>query len=126
MLTARRSIRTVPRSDGTHSQLRREKLEMGWPAVNDVTALLENCQQLRNLFRRMLQVVVHGDNYAIVSRPNSAQQSIVLAVIAHQVDGVNPWVTLCKFADHVPAAVGAAVVYQHKLVAGGDRRQSDL
>src|SRR5580700_2463914 len=92
-------------------------------AVNDVTSLLENREQLRNLFRRMLQVVIHGDDDAVLGRPNSSQQSIVLAVIAHEVDGAYPCELALELADDGPTFVGAGVIYQNEFVLPGDRRK---
>ena len=54
--------------------------------------------------------------------PNSDQQRVVLAEVAHQPDAVNPTVVGCgRIRDHRPTRVGAAVVDQDDLVGRSER-----
>jgi hypothetical protein len=42
-------------------------------AINDVITPVENGQQFRNFFGRMLQIVVDGDNHTVLAGADSAQ-----------------------------------------------------
>ena len=59
-------------------------------AVDDVVALIEHGQQLGDFLGRMLKIIVHGDDDGVLRSADAAQQRVVLAVVAHQVDGMNP------------------------------------
>ena len=87
-------------------------------AIDDIETLRQHRQQFGDLLGRMLQIVIHGDDHVILRGADAAQQRIVLAIVAHQVDGMNPGMAICQLADYVPASVRAAVVDQHQFVVG--------
>jgi hypothetical protein len=47
---------------------------------------------------------------------NSTEKGVVLAIIAHEVDPVNPVVLTRKVADDIPAPVSAAVIYEDQFL----------
>src|SRR5260370_6875800 len=63
----------------------------------------------------MLKIVTDGDDDVVTGGPDAAQQRIVLAVIAHEVDGTNPAILPSHIGDDIPAAIGTAVVDQDEL-----------
>ena len=71
----------------------------------------------------MLKVVVHGHEDGVPGGADSAEQRVVLAVVAHQVDGVNPRVLRGQAGDDVPTVVGAVVVDEDEFVIFGERGQ---
>ena len=58
----------------------------------------------------MLEIVVNGDDGVEASRPDAAEQGVVLAVIAHQVDRPQRGILARQLLDHVPGVIPAAVV----------------
>src|SRR5262249_28962026 len=54
-----------------------------WRCVNNIKPFIEPGEQSRNFLRLMLQVVVHCHNQVPASRADTAQQRIMLTVIAH-------------------------------------------
>ncbi len=63
-------------------------------SVHNVIALIQLSQELSNLFRRVLKIVIHGDNYFVAGLPNTAQQSVALAVVPQERKNTNPRVSL--------------------------------
>ena len=74
-------------------------------------------EQLRNLLGGVLQVVVHRHDDAVACSADAAQQCVVLAEVAHQVDAADPVVPAGELLDHPPAAVAASVVYEDEFIA---------
>jgi hypothetical protein len=84
-------------------------------SVNHIEPLFQFRQEPRNFVRRILQVVVDRcDNFVFCS-PNSAQQRIVLAHVAHQVDSTNPGALANKISNGLPALIRARVVHQDQF-----------
>ena len=81
-------------------------------AVNDVPSLLPQGEELRDLLRRMLEVVIYGDGGVVDRRPEAAQQRVVLPVVAHQVDAPDVGITPRQVLDAAPAAFRASIVDQ--------------
>jgi hypothetical protein len=78
-----------------------------------------------DILRPMLQIVVHGDGGVIFCGLDPAQRGIVLAVIAHQVDAVDPGIFLCQGADQLPALVRAAIIDEDDFIIGTKFGQFD-
>ena len=95
-------------------------------AVDDVVAFRQLLEELRDLFRRVLQIVVERDDHVMARATDPGEQRVVLAVIAHQVDAAHPRVLSGQPADDVPAPVAAAVVDEDDLGARGLRAQHRL
>ncbi len=91
--------------------------------VNNVMPFLQSCDQLGHLFRRMLQVVIHGNEDLVTGLPDPAQQGIVLAVIAQQVDRPDPRMLRRELMHDRPAVIGAAIVDQDAFIRVGQRGQ---
>ena len=65
------------------------KGECGHPRrapVDHVEPLGERGEQLRDLLRRMLQIVVHRDEDLAARRADSGQKGVVLTVVAHEME----------------------------------------
>ncbi len=92
-------------------------------AVDHVVSLVEDGEQFRDFLGRMLEVVVHGDDDGVLGGADSAQQRVVLAVVAHQVDGVNPRVLRSEMSHDVPTVVGTVVVDEDEFVIFGESGQ---
>ena len=85
-------------------------------AVDRVVTLAELFEQLRDLLGGVLQVVVHRHDDVVACGADAAQQCIVLAEVAHQVDAADPVVPGGELLDHPPAAVAAPVVDEDELI----------
>ena len=90
----------------------------GRRAVDDVGFRSEAREKLRDLLRRVLQVVVERDRQLVARPADAAEKRIVLAVVAHQAHALDPRVSLREVLDHRPGAVGAAVVDEDQLELG--------
>jgi len=99
---------------------------LGGRPVDDVLVRSEGLQQLRDLLRRMLQVVIDGDDELVAGQADAAKQRVVLAVVAHEVNTPHPAVIARKALDHAPRAVAAAVVDDDQLIVSRGRVQHRL
>jgi len=95
-------------------------LFLGEGAVDHIVPFSELGKQLGDFFGGMLEIVVHGDDDRMRSRPDAAQQGIVLAVIAHHADSLAARVLGGQLAKKRPAVVRAAVVHQNNFEARRD------
>ena len=59
------------------------------PAVNNIESIIEPCEQPRDFLGRMLQIVIYRHDHLVFCRANAAKQSVVLAVIAHQINATH-------------------------------------
>jgi len=85
-------------------------------AVDHVEPFPELVHEPGYLLRRVLQVVVHGDDHAEPGHPDAGQQGIVLAIVPHQVDPPDPRVHFHQGTDDLPARIPAAVVHKDEFV----------
>ena len=53
-------------------------------------AILERGEELGNLFGRILKIVVHGDDDSAARMAEAAHQSVMLTVVAHQLNRRDP------------------------------------
>ena len=60
-----------------------------WRAINDVESLFQLFEQSRDFFGRMLQIVIHRHDHIVFCRANAAEQRIMLAIIAHQIQSAH-------------------------------------
>jgi len=86
-------------------------------AVHDIIALVQPGQQRADLLRRVLEVIVHGHQRGVRRQPDAAQQSVMLAVVAHQIHPAHPGIAPRQALDRGPASVAAAIVDQDRLIA---------
>ena len=84
-----------------------------WCAIYHIVSVVQPLKQFRDLFRWVLQIVVQSDDSVVPRRPDAAEQGIVLAVIAHQVDAADPGVLQGQLLHDFPTPVPAAVVHEH-------------
>jgi len=77
-------------------------------------------QQPRDLLGRMLEVVIHRDRGVVAGQAHSAQDRVVLPVVAQQVDPADPWLLGRQLFDDRPGGVLAAVVHQDGFVGWRD------
>jgi hypothetical protein len=74
-------------------------------------------QQLRDLLRRVLQVVVdRDDHFPPPPSATPASSALLLAVVPHQVDPADSGIAFGKAARFDPSSVDAAVVDENELV----------
>ena len=64
-------------------------------AVHHVVALLQLGQQLGQLLRRVLEIVVHRHDHRAARCPNPTQQGVVLAVVATHFKATHPRINRC-------------------------------
>ena len=93
-------------------------------AINDIESLFQLFEQSRDFFGWLLQIVIHRHDYIVFCRANAAEQSIMLAIVAHEIEATHRRVARGEFGDYVPASVPAAVVDQDDLVLERDSRQN--
>ena len=91
-------------------------------AVDDVGALGERGEQRRDLLRRVLEVVVHGDDDRGGGGADAAQHRVVLPVVPQEPDAVDPGVRGGQALDGRPAGVPAPVVDQQQFDRRANRR----
>src|SRR5438045_2536990 len=87
-----------------------------WCAIYHIVSVVQPLKQFRDLFRWVLQIVVQSDDSVVPRRPDAAEQGIVLAVIAHQVDAAQSLILATQVHDALPASIAAAVVHEDHLV----------
>src|SRR5260370_28290122 len=97
--------------------------ELRASSIDDVESFVKFLHELRNLFGRILEIVVNRYYHVEARGPNPAQQCIVLAAVSHQIDAADPTMRLQQFADPGPALVPSAVVHQDHLDAPALRPQ---
>ena len=83
---------------------------------HDVGAGHRLVDEVDDLLRRVLQVVVHRDHVVAGGVAQAAEVRVVLPVVAEQVDRAHVLVPFHGVAQDVPRVVGAAVVDEHDLV----------
>ena len=90
-------------------------LLLGRGAVDEVEAFGQPVQDGGDLFRRVLQVVVDGNDDGMLRGPDAAQEGVVLAVITHQFEAADlrPLFDEAKYL--LPTVVGAAVADEDDL-----------
>ena len=88
--------------------------------VDDVDPPTQLPEELADLLRRVLQVVVERDDDAVARRADPAQQRVVLSVVAAHADAVEALVAFGEPFDHGPCVVASAVLDQDDLVAVGE------
>ena len=73
---------------------------------------------MSDLFGRVLQVVVEGDDVSVSGIPNAHQKCVVLAEVPHQPDAPDPGIASGCSGDDVPTRVWAPVIDEDDLVGG--------
>ena len=68
-------------------------------AVDDVVALVQRGQKSWNLFGRVLEVVVDGDDDLSAGGSNPRQSGRMLSVVPHEVEPADPWIFLGERDD---------------------------
>ena len=63
---------------------------------------------------RVLQVVVHGQDYVVTRGPNTAEQGVLLTIIATEAHAAHPRVMGCRSLDNASRPVIAAILDQQK------------
>jgi hypothetical protein len=86
-------------------------------AAHQVVSLFGLLNQSRDLTRRLLQVIVQGDNDVARREGKTVERGGVLPVVGGQVDGRDTRVDVCDFAQNLPTAVGAPIVDHDDLAA---------
>ena len=88
-----------------------------FPATNEVeTIVSDHVVEAGYLVGAVLQVGIHGDNYAAGCGFEAYMQGGAFAIVALEPDGLDDGVLNGELADNLPAAVGTAIVYHHDLV----------
>ena len=54
-------------------------------AINNVESLFQLFEQSRDFFGRMLQIVIHRHDHIVFCRADAAEQRVMLAIVAHQI-----------------------------------------
>ena len=65
-------------------------------AVDDIVLRLESREHRRDLADGMLQIVVHRKDNAVLCRPDSAKERVVLPIIPAHSDAAHPVVRACE------------------------------
>ena len=84
-------------------------------AIHYVVAFGQLGKRSRDLLGRGLHVIIQGDDDRVFRQANSAEQRVVLTVVAHQIETANPRIPDCKFLDDGPTPVAAFVVNEDQL-----------
>ena len=84
-------------------------------AVDDVVAFIQCREQQSDLADRVLQVVVHRNDYVTPCRSNTAQQRIMLPIVAVQSDAMNTGVDPRQFGDNPPRPVPPTILDEDDL-----------
>ena len=58
-------------------------------AINNVESLFQLFEQSRDFFGRMLQIVIHRHDHVVFRRADPAEQSVMLAIVAHQIQSAH-------------------------------------
>src|SRR5665213_3421463 len=84
--------------------------------VYDIAAIVECCDQLRYLLRRVLEIIIHRHDNVVASPPDTEEQRVVLAKVAHQAKAKDMRTALCEVLHDGPASISTSVVDQDDLV----------
>ncbi len=102
--------------------IRRQKIsdkpiwQLLWRTIHYVISFFKFCKQDRDIFRRMLQILIHCDSYLITSRAYTAKRRILLAIIPHKSNALYPIVFFSKLLNHSPTAIRAAIVHKDNFI----------
>jgi hypothetical protein len=98
-------------------------------SIHDIVAIVKCYDQLRNLLRRVLEVIIHRNDNVIASSADTEKQRVVLAKVAHQAKPEDLRTALCEVLHDRPASINASVVNQDHLVLvpkGGQHMQDTV
>ncbi len=70
--------------------------------IAEIIAVEDARIELGNVFRRVLQIVVHDDNHSTAGVPQSGHDGIVLAAIAPEIDALDLARVTAGLLDHLP------------------------
>ena len=87
-----------------------------WHAVHNVVPLRELGEQRRNFLRRILEIIVNCDNDLVVCATDACKQGVVLPIIPHQTDPMNPGENRCQTAYYGPALITTGIIDQDDFV----------
>ena len=80
-----------------------------------IVALIHNFDELRNLFGRMLEIVVHCDNEISLDIMETAQKGGMLAEISCHLEYFDPVVLCAESLHDFPGAVLGTVIHQEQF-----------
>ncbi len=94
-------------------------LAVGRNAVDQVEVVTHDIgEHLGDFFRRVLQVVIHGDDVGAAGLLQAAHEGIVLPIVAHQLHSDDVLgIALAQGLQTVPRSITAAVIDQQNFVA---------
>ena len=84
--------------------------------VNDIEPFGNLRDKSWDFLRGMLQVVINCDDYFIHREADPREQCIVLAVVAHHADPMQPLILLGQRGDLFPTPVATSVIDEDNLV----------
>ena len=86
-------------------------------AVDDIVTLVKLCEQLAELWRMCLHIIVHGYDDVTCSISETCHYGIVLPGIAGELDRGNISVLICKSSEHVNGltTIRRAVIYKDEF-----------
>ena len=59
-------------------------------SIDHIGVAIQTCEQLVQLFWRVLQVIIHRDDQLVLCSAQPAQERVVLPVVAHHVKATDP------------------------------------
>ena len=90
-------------------------LSLGCP-VNDIVTFGKLLDEFGNLLWWILQIVVDRHDNLMFGCSDAAQQGVMLAIIAHQIDAANPSMLGSKLGDRLPATIFTPIIDKDKFV----------
>ena len=58
-------------------------------SINNVESLFQLFEQSRDFFGWMLQIVIHRHDQVVFRRADAAEQGVMLAIVAHQIQAAH-------------------------------------
>ena len=93
------------------------------PAADDVVPFVELGEQLRNLFRRVLQVAVHRHDHRALSRVEAGGQRGRLPVVPGERDQHDAFIANRECFHRLPRTIAAAIVHVDDFCLGAEQQE---
>src|ERR1019366_10811597 len=92
-------------------------------AIDHVEALGKLCQEPRDFFRGILDIVIHRDEGLESCAPNATKLGILLPEIPHQMNSHHPVVLIASAVNDRATSIAARIIYENHLELRRKRRQ---
>ena len=80
-----------------------------------IVPLSDGVDQLRDLFRRMLKIIIHGDDEISLRMRESTQKSRMLSEVSRHLDDLHTGIFLSKFFHDLVGTVFGTIIHKDQF-----------